>query len=112
MDTKKKKNLHEKIDIYYDDFWEEQERLKLYIQQRTIPRPKTTIISILVWVFIYILVSFFATVAITYTFHIENYKWLVYLVSCIVFAFLFLKRICIKSIECYQHYAKEEIRRK
>ena len=112
MDNKKKKNFHEEIDVHSDEFWEEQKRLEAYIQQRHLPRPKTTIISILGWVFIYLLVSFFVAVAVNYTFHIENCKWLVYLVSCIVFAFLFLKRICIKSIECYQHYAKEETRRK
>ena len=106
------KDFEKEMNVQSNEFWEEQERLRKYIQSRPIPRPKTTIPSVLAWVFIYFAVSFVAAIAIIYAFQIENYKWLPYLVSYIVFAFLFLKKICIKSIECYQHYAKEETRRK
>ena len=112
MNNKKENNACKHTDIYSDKFWEEQERLERYIHTRSLPRPKTTIVSVLTWIFIYLLVSFVATCSIIYAFQITNYKWLVYLITYIVFAFLFLKKICIKSIECYQHYAKEETRRK
>ena len=108
----KREEFEKEIDVCSAEFWEEQERLEKYIQTRPLPRPKTTIIAVLAWIFMYLLVSFVVAVAIIYAFQIANYKWLVYLGSYIFFVLLFLKRICIKSIECYQHYAKEETRRK
>ncbi len=112
MKTAKSKDFEKEIDIHSDEFWKEQERLERYIQVRPLPRPKTTIFSVLAWIFTYLFISVLVAVTAIYAFQIANYKWLVYLGSYIVFAFLFLKRICIKSIECYQHYAKEETRRK
>lgn len=112
MKTKKSKRFDKKIDVFSDEFWEEQKRLEAYIQMRSYPRPKTKITSVLVWIVIYLFVSFFIAIAGIYTFQITNYKWLIYLISYMVFTCLFLKKICIKSIECYQHYAKEETRRK
>ena len=106
------KDFDKEKDIYSDEFWEKQKKLEAYIQQRPLPRPKTTIITVLAWIFIYLFISFFIAVAVNYAFRIANYKWLAYLVSYTAFAFLFLKKICIKSIECYQRYAKEETRRK
>ena len=108
----KREIFKKEIDVCSAEFWEEQEKLERYIQTRPLPRPKTTIVSISAWIFIYLFISFAVAVAIICAFHIANYKWLVYLGSYIVFAFMFLKRICIKSIECYQHYAKEKTRRK
>ena len=99
-------------DICSNEFWKEQKRLEIYIQNRPLSRPKTTIISVLVWIFIYLFLSTALAVVVICSFQIVKYKWLVYLGSYIVLAFLFLKKICIKSIECYQRYAKEETRRK
>ena len=100
------------MDFFSDEFWTEQERLERHIQKRPLPRPKTTITDVLVWVLIYLVLSFIVAVAIIYAFQITNCRWLAYLVSYLALVFLCLKRICIKSIECYQHYAKEETRRK
>ena len=111
MNNEKENNSRKYIDVYSDKFWDEQERLEQHIKTRSLSRPKTTIGSVLNWIFIYLLVSFVATVSIIYTFRITNYRWLVYLSVYIVFAFMFLKKICIKLIECYQHYAKEKTRR-
>ncbi len=108
----KREKIDKEIDVCFDEFWEKQKILEKYIQNRPLPRPKTTIISVLAWIFIYLFISFFIAFAIIYAFQIANYRWLAYLVSYIAFAFLFLKKICIKLIECYQHYAKEETRRK
>ena len=108
----KREKFDKKIDVCSAEFWEEQERLERYIQTRPLPRPKTTIFSVLAWTFIYLFVSFVTVVAIICAFHIAKCQWLAYLFSYTVFAFLFLKKLCIKSIECYQHYAKEETRRK
>ena len=108
----KSKDFDKETDVYSDEFWKEQERLERYIHSRHLPRPKTMPVSVFAWIFIYLFVSFVVAVAVNYIFHIVNYKWLVYLLSYTVFVFLFLKKICIKSIECYQHYAKEETRRR
>lgn len=108
----KKAKTYKRIDFFSDDFWSEQEWLKRYIQTRPLSRPRTTILSVLAWIFIYFLISFIIAATNIYAFQIANYQWLVCFVSYIVFAFLFLKKICIKLVECYQHYAKEETRRK
>ena len=100
------------IDVDSEEFWQEQIRLEAYVKERTLKRPETKIISVMLWVLAYLVVSFITTMTVINIFEIINYRWLIYLISYIIFAFLFLKKICIKSIECYQHYAKEETRRK
>ena len=89
MKTKKSKRFDKKIDVFSDEFWEEQKRLEAYIQMRAYPRPKTKITSVLVWIVIYLFVSFFIAMAGIYTFQITNYKWLIYLISYVFFACLF-----------------------
>ena len=100
------------IDVDSEEFWKEQIRLEACIKERSLPRPKTKIISVVFWLLAYLVVSFITTITVINIFEIINYRWLIYFISYIIFAFLFLKKICIKSIECYQHYAKEETRRK
>ena len=108
----KREQFDKKIDIYSDEFWEEQKKREEYVKQRPLPRPQTTIISVLALVVAYLFVSFLLAFAFNYAFHIEKYKWVAYLCSYIVLVSFFLKKICISSIECYQHYAKEETRRR
>ena len=112
MKTKNNKIPYIEIDYSSEEFWEEQKRLKIYIQKRSLSCPKTNIFSVLTWMFIYLFVSFFVATTVNYFFQFGRYIWLIYLISYISFGLLFLKKICIKSIECYQHYAKEETRRK
>ena len=100
------------IDVDGEEFWKEQTRLEACIKERSLPRPKTKIISVVFWLLAYLVVSFITTMTVINIFEIINYRWLIYFISYIIFSFLFLKKICIKSIECYQHYAKEETRRK
>ena len=69
----KREKIDKEIDIYSNEFWEEQERLERYIQARTLPRPKTTIVSVLAWTFIYLFISFVVAVAIIYACQIANY---------------------------------------
>lgn len=100
------------IDACGEEYWQEQIRLEAYIKRRPLPRPKTKITAVIFWVLAYLAVSFIVPIGIINIFEITTYRWSIYLISYIVFAVLFLKKICIKSIECYQHYAKEETRRK
>ena len=54
----KREKIEKEIDVYSAEFWKEQEKLERYIQTRPLPRPKTTIISVLAWIFIYLFISF------------------------------------------------------
>ena len=112
MNNNNIKTIEKEMDIDSNEFQKEQKKLEIYIQRRSISRPATKVSSALFWILIYLFISFFVAFILNFTFHITTYKWLVYLISHIIFVFLFLKKICIKLIECYQHYAKEETRRK
>lgn len=90
----------------------EQKKLEIYAKQRPLPRPDTKKITVFLWLLTYLILSFIVSFAIVCIFKMTNYCWLVYLFTYILFGLLFLKKICIKMIECYQHYAKEETRRR
>lgn len=109
---RKDRKEQEKVLFYENGFEEEQRRLEKITMQRTLPRPKTTVITVLIWVVIYALLSWLIAAGIIHLFQIYDHKWLVYLITYIVLILLFIKIICIKLIECYQHYAKEETRRR
>ena len=115
MNTKKSKRLKNREGFVIEDFYawkKEQEELEKYIRERPLYRPKTTFISVIAWALLYLLVSFLAAAGMIFAFQITNGKWLIYVASYLLLALLFLKKICITSIECYQHYAKEETRRR
>ena len=99
---------------WFDDeqFREDQKQIKKRILERPLPRPKTNLFHVLLWVLIYALVSFFSAFAVIHAFDVTGGEWLIYLGSFLIFLLLFFKKICISSIECYQHYAKEETRRR
>ena len=94
------------------DFREEQRKLEMRIKQRPLPRPKTKLVTVLFWIILYLLTCFIFTFAISFVIKGYNFKWLIYSISYTVIGLLFLKKICIKAIECYQHYAKDETRRR
>ena len=114
MNIKQNKAVEKQKSDWHDDYeWEvKQKRLEFYIRQRPLLRPRTKIVTVIGWILLYLFLSFFMAVTVIYAFQITSYKWLIFFISYIVFCFLFLKKICIKSIECYQHYAKEETRRR
>lgn len=90
----------------------EQQELEKYIRIRPLPRPKTTWISPCLLILAYLLTGFIVPFSVINLFEITKLGWLIYVGSYMLFFVLFAKMICIKSIECYQHYAKEETRRK
>ena len=94
------------------EHFEEQKRLEKIVIGRKLVRPKTKRINVIAWILLYVCNSFAVAAALIYAFEIARYKWLFFLISYTVFFLLFLKKICIKAIECYQHYAKEETRRR
>ena len=114
MNTKKHNPTKNQENGFLEDYeiQERQEKLADYIKQRPLHRPKTKRKTVVFWVLAYLLLSFLTAYTIVHAFEVIRCQWLIYLISYIVFLFLFLKKICIKAIECYQHYAKEETRRK
>ena len=118
MKNKRNKRKDKQIEKLYhllldrNAFRESSEVLEKYAMERTLPRPKTNAWTISVLVLIYLVFSYLiAFVAICF-FEISGYRWIVYLLSYVAVALLFLKIFCIKLIECYQHYAKEQTRRR
>ena len=113
MNTKNKRIKKQEHDPFIGySFEEKQKMLEDIIKSRSLIRPKTKIITVLTWILAYLLLSFFISTMVIYALQVTKYKWLLYLFSYIIFGFLFSKKICIKAIECYQHYAKEETRRR
>ena len=113
MNTKNKRIKKQEHDPFIGySFEEKQKMLEDAIKFRPLIRPKTKIITVLAWILAYLLLSFFIATIVIYALQVMKYKWLLYLFSYIVFGFLFSKKICIKAIECYQHYAKVETRRR
>ena len=113
MNTKNKRIKKQEHDPFIGySFEEKQKMLEDAIKFRPLIRPKTTKITVLTWILTYLLLSFFIAAMAIYALQVMKYKWLIYLFSYIIFGFLFSKKICIKAIECYQHYAKEETRRR
>ena len=86
--------------------------MEKYSRERILPRPKTNAWTILFMLLTYLLFSFLVAISIIYLFKISGYEWMIYLLSYVTFGLLSLKLFCIKLIECYQHYAKEEVRRR
>lgn len=93
-----------------------EEEVRIYCKERPLYRPNTTIIAVLKLIGKYILISsVLATVLILIciTKNCTHYK---IIVSAILMPYLLifaikLRYICIKLVECYQHYASEDLRR-
>ena len=109
-----RENCGKKQEDFFDplEFEKEQKRLEEYVRRRRLVRPETTKITVVLLVLLYLVLSLCVAVAVIYAFQFTRCKWLVFLISYITVGLLLLKTICIKAIECYQHYAKEETRRR
>ncbi len=113
MSTKNKRIKKQEHDPYDGcSFEEKQKMLEDIIKFRSLPRPKTTKITVLAWILTYVLLSFLIASTTIYALQVIKCKWMIYLFSYIIVGFLFSKKICIKAIECYQHCAKEKTRRR
>lgn len=103
----------------------EEEEAKKYVLEHELIRPSTNIFNVLASVIIFLIFVFAVgslLVLLLYAFHVFNYIKdnvvkiiiivLIYFLTFNVFLFLNLKRALIGLIKCYQHYAKEETRRR
>ena len=91
---------------------QEQQEVRSYIMNRPIIRPKTNAFTIIMLVLLYGGFCFLAAYLSVLLFCVETHIVLLYLLSYAA-GFIFIARcLCIKLIECYQRYAKDETRRK
>lgn len=102
--------------LSYDEHlkkFHEQKRLEVYQNNRVLIRPETTKITVAVYLSILLVgvISFFVILFSMSTLKI----WINILIS-VIFLFFTIEGygrvVAIKFIECYQHYASEEKRRK
>lgn len=91
------------------------ENIKDYCLNRPLYRPDVTYIKLLLYCIAYVIIFFtFIIVTIFITNCIFNEEWIIVisiLLICLIFLGTTIKYIFMKAIECYQHYASEELRR-
>lgn len=98
--------------LEYYETWKGQKELEHIVTNRILYRPKTTGLSLFVLYFLFVTIS--VVCFISFFAFIQN---IFILIFTICFAELFLietlLRLCfVKTIRCYQHYAKEKTRRR
>lgn len=88
------------------------EEVRKYVLERPLRRPKTNVFTVILIVLIYLCYSFLISYGIVALFHIEQLGFLVFIAVYIVNLLLISNYLSIKIVECYQHYASEERRRR
>ena len=91
--------------------YDTQRILEKYQATRDLPRPKTKWVHIVLYAVLY---SFFMASAFLLfnLINIPTVRVFVDILFPILFSEAYLRFLCIKIVECYQHYAKEETRRR
>lgn len=91
---------------------EEQKRLFEYQNSRVLVRPKTRIIDVIIWCLVYL---FIIAICVLANIKISAELYYEIPISLIIYWLISefsLKFIGVKIVQCYQHYAKEETRRR
>lgn len=99
--------------IQYEQFNNEQEKIRNYVLTKPLQRPKTNFFSIAFILFIYC--SFCGILSVLLLRFFSSLLWVkvLFVIFVWIVTFLLIARMfLIKIIECYQHYAKESTRRK
>lgn len=97
--------------MIFDDV-NSQEEAKEYVLKKTLIRPKTTIVSLTIFVLEKVLIGAIFGVVICFVFDAYIIDLLlVTVISSLAVFLLSLKTIAILCVECYQHYARDEYRR-
>jgi len=90
----------------------EADEIRRYIQTKPLARPKTNAMTICIIVLSFVISTLLEAYGMICLFHLQAFMLPIIIVFYIVNFVLWLKYIAIKLVECYQHYAKEEIRRR
>lgn len=93
-------------------FLAEQKRIETYVLHHPLTRPKTNALHMICIFVFYLLIGFLCAFALTRYVRTPLSLHGCYLLSYAFWACLFARFICVKAVECYQHYAKESTRRK
>ncbi len=84
--------------------------IRNYVFQQSLHKPKTNYLTLALILFLHVIISFllaFILDTISYTLP----SLLIYIMCFFCVFFLFSNFLCIKLVECYQHYAHIDIRR-
>ena len=90
----------------------EREEAESYVMTKPMQRPRANIFSVLLILFIYGAVCFGVAFAIAKLADTKEWSPLVYITTYVIGFCCIARLLCIKLVDCYQHYAKEETRRK
>ena len=98
----------EYLDSYY-----EQKRLEEYQKTRVLAKPNTTKTTVAIYLIIWFGLVFIGAVGVFSVLHLKVWLDILILFFYVILVFeTYGRLVSIKIIECYQHYASEERRRK
>ena len=92
--------------------YQKQREMEHYQQTRTLATPKTTYAGVIIWAVIYIVIIISVLLTALFSAFSVAFKFVFCLIFISVFSEFYLRFLGIKTVECYQHYAKEETRRR
>lgn len=104
--------MKNKLYIEQKRFIEEQNELRRFQEYRILPKPKTTYCHTAIYISFLFAVIFGTYIIISEMQISLTLKILCAVAGVFVIVESFLRFVLIKLIECYQHYAKEETRRR
>lgn len=83
-----------------------------YVMNRPLHRPKTSILEMVLWLAAYFVVCTVLNILFGSLVSSTEVLFFVSLMIWILPIVVFWRKIAVKIVECYQHYAKEEVRRR
>ena len=92
--------------------YRKQKEIEMYQQLRVLPIPKTTYAHAIIWILLYLLMIIGMCVLSVFVCLPFAIKTIIALTFSVLFSDFYLRFLGVKIIECYQHYAKKEIRRR
>lgn len=86
--------------------------IKAYIQKKPLARPRTNAFTICAVIFAFAISTLLEAYGIIYIFNLQPFTPWVLAIAYLVNFIVWLRYIATKAVECYQHYAKEQTRRR
>lgn len=96
----------------YRDETDRENRIKKYVFEKSLIRPRTNLWTIGLIMFFYFVAAFLLGYSTISILNLEKWNTSIYVTSYLLCFAIITKFLAIKSIECYQHYAKLTTRRK
>lgn len=104
-------NQNEHIKILRE--YKKQKEIEEYQQHRVLAVPRTTYLHVILWFLLGISVNLGWCFLLIYCINLSAiFKMIIIIVGILVFSEFYSRFLGIKIVECYQHYAKEETRRR